>query len=93
MAVFPFILVQSEKLKKDLVLINHESIHLKQELELLIIPFYVLYLFNYLINLWRYRDHDQAYLNIVFEREAYRNESDLDYLGKRKFWVWIRYVQ
>jgi hypothetical protein len=93
MAIFPFILVKQKEFKHDTVLIQHETIHLWQELELLVIPFYILYLLNYLINLYRYRDHNKAYLNIVFEREAYTCEGDSNYLGQRRFWAWVKYIR
>ena len=88
MALFPFILLKDVRLKKDKQIINHEQIHLRQQLELLIVPFYLLYLLNYLVNLIVYRNHHQAYLNIVFEREAYKKDTDTDYLKKRKLWAW-----
>lgn len=91
MAIFPFVLIKYAELKKDRQIINHELIHLRQQLELLIIPFFILYLLDYLINLIRYRNHDRAYRNIVFEREAYSNDSDYMYLKKRKFFSWIKY--
>jgi hypothetical protein len=91
MALFPFILVKEAAFKDDEVLIRHERIHLRQEVELLIIPFYLLYLFNYLIGLIRFREHDKAYRAIIFEREAYSNEATPNYLKKRKFWAWINY--
>lgn len=92
MAVFPFILVKDKKMINDEVLLRHERIHLRQEAELLIVPFYFLYLINYLINRLKYKTHNQAYLNICFEREAYANELNTEYLKKRKFWQWMRYV-
>ena len=73
------------------VLINHEKIHLRQQLELLIIPFYFLYGINYLLNLLKYKNHYQAYLNIVFEKEAYKFEKDPNYLSKRKWYNWINF--
>ena len=88
MALFPFILLKDVRLKKDKQIINHEQIHLRQQLELLIVPFYLLYLLNYLVNLIVYRNHHQAYFNIVFEREAYKKDADTDYLEKRKLWAW-----
>ena len=91
MALFPFILVKYIDLKKDKKIINHELIHLRQQIELLIIPFFILYLLHYLLNLLRYRNHDQAYRNIVFEREAYSNDSNLMYLKTRRFSSWIKY--
>lgn len=92
MALFPFILFKNAIQKDDKVLINHEKIHLKQQLELLIIPFYILYLLNYLINLFKYKNHYLAYFNISFEREAYHFENDLTYLSKRKSFSWIRFL-
>ncbi|HEY1024413.1 MAG TPA: hypothetical protein VGE26_04565 [Sphingobacteriaceae bacterium] len=92
MALFPFILLREKHFITNKVLINHEKIHLKQQLELLILPFYLLYLLNYLINLVRYRTHFQAYRNIGFEREAYSMEKDLKYLEHRKLWSWIKFL-
>ncbi|RZK56269.1 MAG: hypothetical protein EOO91_12460 [Pedobacter sp.] len=91
MAIFPFILLKSSSQKKDVVLINHEKIHLQQQLELLILPFYVLYLLNYFINLIIYKNHYKAYFNISFERESYHFEKDLNYLSKRKLYNWAKF--
>lgn len=89
MALFPFILVKRKADKQNNFLINHERIHLRQQLELLVVPFYILYLINYLVNLAYYKNHDKAYRAIVFEHEAYTHESNLAYLKKRGFWAWI----
>ena len=91
MAIFPFILLRNKSQKTDAFLINHEKIHLRQQLELLIIPFYFLYLLNYLINLIKYKNHYVAYFNILFEKEAYHFENDLKYLAKRKPYSWINF--
>ncbi|HUH32554.1 MAG TPA: hypothetical protein VLZ28_01295 [Daejeonella sp.] len=91
MALFPFILVKTKTLKLNKAIINHEKIHLRQQLELLLIPFYTLYLLNYLLNLIYYLHHDKAYRNIVFEREAYAKERDFDYLKHRGFCAWMRF--
>jgi hypothetical protein len=93
MALFPFILVQNEQLAKNKTLLNHERIHLRQEIELLILPFYILYLLNYFSNLIKYKNHYQAYKNICFEREAYMQETNMDYLKNRNFWAWTRYIR
>ncbi len=92
-ALFPFILVRHISLKYDTVTIRHEKIHLWQEVELLIIPFYIVYLSNYLINLVKYKNHDKAYRRIIFEQEAYKNESDAQYLSKRRFWAWLKFIK
>jgi hypothetical protein len=81
LAFFPFIIIPTTTVIDD-ELINHEKIHLRQQLELLIIPFYVWYL----IALFRV-----GYMNISFEREAYANEHDLTYLKKRRMFSFIKY--
>lgn len=90
MAIFPFILLKSAAFKNDQEIINHEKIHLRQQLELLVFPFYILYLLNYLINLIRYKKHNLAYRNIVFEKEAYTHETDLNYLKNGNWYAWIK---
>ncbi len=87
MAIWPFILVRPEKRTERLV--NHERIHLAQQLETLILPFYVLYLGFYL---WNRMDHDHqdAYVRIPFEAEAFDHDDDLEYLDNRRLWEWAR---
>lgn len=92
MAIFPFILVKRRAYKEDQVLINHEKIHLAQQLELMLLFFYIIYLVHYLINLLRYKNHEQAYMNIVFEREAFRMDKDLSYLKRRKLFAWTQFL-
>lgn len=92
MAIFPFILLRNESYKTDQEIINHEKIHLRQQLELLILPFYILYLLNYLINLIRYKNHDLAYRKIIFEQEAYAHETNLAYLKQGNWFSWIKLI-
>lgn len=92
MALYPFIILKHKHQKADRILVNHERIHLRQQVELLIIPFYLLYLLNYLINLIRYRNHRRAYFNISFEKEAYACDQNLNYLKTRKFFAWVNYL-
>ena len=91
MALYPFMLFKFEGLKGNEAIIRHEKIHFKQQLELLIIPFYLLYLIHYLVNLIKYRNRSKAYLNICFEKEAYANDQNPSYLGKRKAYAWLGY--
>lgn len=93
MAIFPFIFIKYNGLKHNKQIINHELIHLRQQLELLVVPFYIIYILHYLFNLLRYGNHDQAYRNIVFEREAYSHDSDLAYLKSRGFYSWMKYFR
>ena len=91
MAIYPFIFIKKKEMENDTVLIYHERIHHRQQLELLIIPFYILYLFNYLLNLLRYKNHYKAYREIIFEREAYTMENDFEYLNRRKTFGILRF--
>ncbi len=93
MTVFPFMFLKSKALKGNDMLINHEKIHLKQQLELLIILFFVLYTLEFLFRLLQYKNWHLAYRNISFEREAYLNEKDLSYLKKRSFWSFVKYFK
>ncbi|KAA3620835.1 MAG: hypothetical protein DWP94_11665 [Flavobacterium sp.] len=91
-SLWPFIILKRKELKQDSVFINHEKIHLRQQIEFLIIPFYLWYLIEYVIRLIQFRSTKIAYRNISFEREAYSNEKDLNYLKSRSFWSFIKYV-
>ncbi|MGI9526913.1 MAG: hypothetical protein ACR2MS_07380 [Weeksellaceae bacterium] len=92
MALYPFILLRDGEMKLNTRLINHERIHLRQQLELLIVPFYFWYLIEYLFRLIQYKDGHLAYLNISFEREAYANEYDMNYLKKRKLFSFLKFI-
>ena len=75
-AIFPFIFIHPDT-KVTPRLINHERIHLRQQLEMLVIPFYVWYLIEYFT---------VGYEQNRFELEAYDNDYDLNYLSKRKWY-------
>ncbi|WP_374175148.1 hypothetical protein [Flavobacterium tructae] len=92
MAVFPFVILKYDADKENAVFVNHEKIHLRQQLELLIFPFYILYVFEYAIRLIQYKDKELAYRNISFEREAYANETHLNYLKNRSFFGFLNYL-
>lgn len=90
--LWPFIVVKRKELKNDPVFMNHERIHLKQQLELLIVFFFIWYFFEYLIRLIKYRDSYKAYSKICFERESYVNERNLGYITNRKLWGFLKYL-
>jgi len=90
MALFPFVLIKDAKLLQDEVFKNHERIHLRQQIEIGIIPFYLLYLTMYFINRLKGQRHYQAYRNILFEQEAFSHERDFIYLKSRKWCAWAR---
>ena len=89
--LFPFIIVSKSDLKQNPVMINHEKIHIRQQIELLILPFFIWYGIEFLIRCIMYKDKNAAYRNISFEREAYANEKDLNYLKQRSFWKFLKY--
>jgi len=91
-ALWPFIIVKNKALKTDTVFMNHERIHLQQQLELLIFPFYLWYGIEYIARLLQYKDRHLAYRNISFEREAYSNEKDLNYIKNRALWKFSSYL-
>lgn len=91
--LYPFIFVRNDSDKFDKVLINHETIHIKQQKELLILPFYLWYVLEWLIKVFIYKSFTKAYLNICFEREAYKNEENLDYLKTRKRFAFFNYLK
>ena len=70
---------------------NHERIHLRQQLELLIIFFYLCYGIEYMVHLYRLKSKQAAYRSISFEKEAYTNENDLNYLKERSFWAFLNF--
>ena len=90
--LFPFIIVSSKKLRENKVLINHEMIHIRQQLEMLILPFYLWYGIEYLIKRIKLKDHNKAYRALSFEREAYRHEKDLHYLKVRKWYSFLKFL-
>lgn len=87
----PYILTKYPEKITDIV-VNHENIHYEQEKELGFIPFYLLYGLDYIIKLLVYRNHNKAYRGISFEREAYSNETDLNYIKNRDHYSWIKRI-
>lgn len=86
--IFPFI-ISKEQMSETVL--NHETIHIHQQKELLVIGFYLLYLFYYLIGYVKYKDKQMAYYMIPFEQEAYENDQNLDYLKDRRPYSWRKY--
>ena len=82
--------------------INHESIHTAQMEDFVFgcswlrligaIFFYLWYVIEFLIRLIQYQDWHSAYRNISFEREAFANEDNLEYLDSRKGYAFVDYI-
>lgn len=97
-ALFPFVILREKYqdsqdkfwIRRAKETINHETIHFQQALELGVIPFYILYVLEWILKLPFYGA--QAYRNISFEREAYANDKKLTYLRNRKRYTWIKLI-
>lgn len=87
--LYPFIIIKD---KGNETTINHEKIHIVQQKELFVIGFYVLYVYYWLCGKVKGLSNDAAYMNIPFEREAYRKMYDDEYLEKRKRHAWRQYI-
>ena len=92
LAVWPFIILREPALRGDSVLIHHERIHLRQQLELLWVFFFIIYLAEFLAKIMIYKQPKLAYRNISFEREAYENEYDFDYVQRKPLWSFVGYI-
>ncbi|MFD0963545.1 hypothetical protein [Pseudofulvibacter geojedonensis] len=90
--LYPFVFLKHKEQKKDEIFLNHEQIHLKQQIELLIVFFYLWYGIEFLIRLIQYGNRRKAYFNVSFEKEAYSNEINLEYIKKRPKWAFLKYL-
>ena len=105
--LYPFIFMDKEYFslldifndkKYQKVLINHERIHIRQQLEGLIVFFYIIYIFDWLYQYIKGKyilkksdfNINKAYRNIGYEKEAYSNENNLQYLNSRKWYANFR---
>ena len=95
--IYPFILIDGNEKTYDKEryerLIRHEKIHYRQQKEMLVLPFYLFYLANFILNVLFFHFNGRlAYKNIIFEKEAKLNETKENYLKNRRFWGWTNYV-
>ena len=90
--IFPFVFFRSKSHAADAISVNHEKIHLRQQAEMLVLLFFVWYSIEFAVRFIKYRHWNKAYRNICFEREAYANEADFQYLRKRKWWNFLHYI-
>ena len=74
---------------KAIIIINHESIHIEQQKELLVVFFYAWYLIEWFVRLFM---KGNAYRNISFEKEAYSNKDNMKYLETRKRYSFLKYI-
>jgi len=88
--LWPFVVLRDDTLLKNARLLNHEKIHLRQQVEMGLIFFYIWYVVEYFIRLAIHRKHYKAYRMISFEQEAFENDRNLTYLEDRKFWGFLK---
>lgn len=69
--------------------LNHEAIHTAQMKEMWYIFFYMWYLIEWVVRLFK---KGNAYRNISFEKEAYDNQLWLTYLANRPRFSWLDYL-
>ena len=93
LAIYPFIFLRNKNLKENLKIINHERIHLRQQIELLWVFFFLWYGVEFFIRWIQFKNPLTAYFNISFEKEAYANEVDMNYLKTRKSWSFWKYLK
>ena len=86
--LFPFIFIKDDG---DNVTITHESIHIKQQQELYVVGFYILYIWDWVRGLIKYKNIQVAYYKIRFEQEAYEFDYDIQYPENRKKFSWKKY--
>lgn len=93
MTLWPFIFIRRDLLHRYTDRTDrHESIHARQQLETLILPFLLWYALEWLIRLIILRDPRRAYRSISFEQEAYMGEAFPDYLDDRPHYAWMYYL-
>ena len=88
--LFPFILVRPEVSRED---INHVLIHFHQQVETLVVGFWLLYAIFYFMNRNKPNmTHESAYRAIPFEAEAYAHDHEDNYIDSRSRFAWLDYL-
>ena len=72
--------------------INHERIHTAQMVEMAVIFFYLWYVVEWCVRLIQHHNIYEAYRNISFEKEAYANMSNLNYLKARQPYAVFKFL-
>lgn len=93
-AVIFVIMVRRDDFPLPTWLIVHERIHFRQQREMLYLPFFLWYGLEFLVRfLANGMNWDRAYRSISFEREAYSNQYEKEYLKTRKLFAWWKYLK
>jgi hypothetical protein len=82
MVLYPFLLYKTKPI--DPVTLNHERIHFDQIKRDTLIGFYLVYVYEYLLNRLNGLSHYESYFSISYEIEAYENQHNPDYKVKER---------
>jgi len=92
LAIFPFIFVQSHDLTPPW-LINHERIHLRQQIETLFIGTCILtFLERLYAKIVLKKNKRERYVYAATEQEAYLHMHEEKYLENRPHWNFVYYI-
>jgi hypothetical protein len=74
--------------------ITHEKIHTRQSFEFLFFGFTVWYIVEFIVRFIfaKNRSYGLVHRQVSFEKEAYENSSNPNYLKYRKFWSFLKYL-
>lgn len=91
--IYPFIFVRHDA-KDNQELLRHEMIHIRQQLELLLIGAILLYMYEYLYARYvKKLNPRDAYYYTALEQEAHRNAMNETYLEARKPYAVLTYIR
>lgn len=93
LTLFPFIILRKEirGTAEAAITINHERIHIRQQVELALVFFALWYAASFIAGRLRGMSWNEAYRNIIFEREAFDRMYDMDYLKTRKLFAFMNF--
>lgn len=93
MSLGPFIIFRDKEARNNIRTNAHEMVHFFQQLEMLFVLMWILYILFYVVARISGKNHRDAYRSIPFEREAYENEENIQYVITRKSYAWIKYIR
>lgn len=88
--VGPFVFTGGKEIAEHTI--RHGEIHWRQQIELLIVGWYIWYVLEYIYKFWLFQDPFEAYNKLSFEIEARGYENNPYYLGYRTLWAWTNYI-
>jgi len=93
LCIWPILFVKPEEtMPMEQKTLQHEQIHVRQQLEMLWVFFFIWYGFEFLVRLVQYHNRYAAYSALSHEKEAHLHEADEGYLKIRKPFAWVKYL-